>query len=314
MRKGFVFYKTLTETLVNKIGFQTSNYIFSYENQGENVVLATSRDETDGGNSSTIFLYDELSRWTPDNYNLIVKRDYIIQIPQFLFGEKGVASKESNLGIALSWTSKSSSQRGIIPIGSFNGDISLSKEIYLRTTFKKNNLRGEVNLETILYLKEHRGRSSNGFSEIPGTILGVLDSCTIIIDGSGSSFPIVEVSEPGEPLWWVEINWTDPLTDSFNEEYVSINLNTANKFFKTLNLDKGLSNSPVMIEIISSAIQIIIENLKSSGDWESIESGENLEDGSVAQAIYYFLTTFEWDFSSSQNLAKSIRKDLENRL
>jgi hypothetical protein len=69
-----------------------------------------------------------------------------------------------------------------------------------------------------------------------------------------------------------------------------------------------------LIDIVASALQIIIQKVKESEYWSEIVSGQNIEQGSIAQAIQYFITTFDWKADSPENLALSIRKDFDSRL
>jgi hypothetical protein len=146
-----------------------------------------------------------------------------------------------------------------------------------------------------------------------GVLLGTFDQFTIILDGNGSMFPIVEVFEPSQPLWWVRCDWTDPLIDRFDED-IQICLNGCHPNYKLLKTESGLKGSPLLIEIIASALQIIVEKLKESEYWEDIISGRNYEQGSIAEAANYFITNFQWDTHSSERLALTIRKDLESRI
>ena len=68
-------------------------------------------------------------------------------------------------------------------------------------------------------------------------------------------------------------------------------------------------------EIIASALVLIITKLKGQEDyWDATISGNNLETGSVSEAIYYFVNTLEWDVSTPETISLSIRKFFDQRM
>ncbi|MDG0032707.1 hypothetical protein MMB68_24470 [Priestia sp. Y58] len=314
MNSYISFYQTLTPNLQNRIGFEGGNYEFSYKNGEGLFKLSTDPLDSQENKDNHLYLQDLDSKWDADNCCLIVERSGVINNPSFLFGPNGVASINSKIGIALTWFSKSSNQRGVVPIAELVHDLNNFIEFDLYHAFNPGQLKGTVTIELALYLKENKENNFPNLAKYEGTILGILDSYTVVIDGNGSMFPILEVNEPSQPLWWVSCDWSDPLSDAFSEENVCINLNTSHRFAKFLNAENGIGSSPMLIEIISSAVQIIIQKAQESGVWDNIESGSGVEPGSIGQAIYYFIQTFNWDVSSPERLARSIREDLEKRI
>jgi hypothetical protein len=308
------FYQTLTNELMNKIGFEGSQYVFSYSNDDD--IYHLEKDSVNGQESrdNHLYLQDPQNIWDVEQHNLILNRKGTINNSLFLFGQNGLASEDSVLGIALSWFSKSSNQRGIVPVAEITHSLYEPTEFVFQHIFNPGQIKGKITLELIIYLKHKGSKQFSNLASNEGTVLGVLDSYVLVIDGNGSMFPILEVRDPLQPLWWVNCDWSDPLTDSFSEENISIVLNAGHKSSKLLNSENGLGSSPLLIEIISSAIQIIIHKAKESGVWDSIETGSGVEPGSIGQAIYYFIQTFGWDISSPERLARSIREDLERRI
>ena len=67
-------------------------------------------------------------------------------------------------------------------------------------------------------------------------------------------------------------------------------------------------NPDYLSEIMASAIQIIIEKIRGNpGDWEKIMSDRDFLPGSIAQILQYMRQSFDWDFTSPEELAKDIR-------
>ena len=70
-----------------------------------------------------------------------------------------------------------------------------------------------------------------------------------------------------------------------------------------------------MIEIMASALTIIITELKQDTNyWEDTVNGNNLQRGSVSEAVYYFITTHRWDVTSTESLSISIHKFFDQRV
>src|SRR5699024_10668208 len=125
---------------------------------------------------------------------------------------------DSVLGIAIRWHSRDSAQMQIIPIATlsaFNSNLHKETEIGI----EKGVIRGKLTLEVILYMQQP---SLNQNQIASGTVLGILGSNIILIDGNSSIFPILEIDDPSKPLWWVECNFEDPLYDLFIDDNASV--------------------------------------------------------------------------------------------
>ncbi|MBS4196447.1 P-loop NTPase family protein [Lederbergia citri] len=311
MQNTIPLYRSIDENLFKKIGYEVEPVMFShyFEEEERTFTLAEEGEEK----PNVYLMNDKEGIWDPNIHDLTIRQRCSLENPGFLFGSSGVATKDSRLGIAVNWYSRSSSMRSIEPLSTIVADEVGPREFDIEVTYKPGQLRGSVVIETVLYLENPGKWSEPGYATKVGTILGVLDSKTLYIDGEGSEFPIVEIEDPAKPLWWVECNWTDPMIDLFDQENVRIYLNLKHRYAKDLNLRKGIAQSPLLIEILASSFQIIINELGQSQDWADIKIGQNVEKGSIGEAIYYFLNTFGWDTSSSEKLARTIREDLYSR-
>ncbi|UTR10187.1 hypothetical protein MM300_20280 [Evansella sp. LMS18] len=307
------FFPKINENMLNRIGYQATQYEFSYIHDGDVQLLETNFLDNKG---DSIGFTDPRHEWVPEDHNLIIRRTYTINMLNFLFGPKGVANNKAEVGIGIIWSSKSSNNRGTKKIATFSKDKASPVTFNSELTFFPGELRESINIQTVIFIsspgvplpgEEHIGNE-------PGIILGILDNYNIIIEGNGSVFPIVEVNQSSMPLWWVSCDWTDPQEDSFDEENVRICLNRAHPHFKILNYENGLKDSPMLFDIVASAIQIIIQKVKESDSWNEIIQGQNLLPGSVGEAVKYFIDTFDWETNSPDQLALTIRKDLESRI
>lgn len=312
MASNILLYPTLTEELQKKIRFQKKPFAFYYEKDEEECEL---KDEPTEAYSSIYLIKDEAGIWSQDEYNLCFRRQYCLRTFQCLFGELGIACHSAKLGIAIIWTSSDSKQRGVIPVGTFCEHDSIL-EATAEQKYHKAQLRGEVNFSTILYIAEAGipSEDERHLANENGYILGELDNYTIKLDGSGSAFPVFEVYEEGQPLWYVKCDWMDPTMDLF-EDCVSINLNTAHKNYKYIDQKQKVFNSQLLAEIMASALTIIIEKLRlDPGYWEQITINDSLEHGSVGQAIYYFMDTLQWDLSTPESVSLCARKFFDQRM
>mgnify|MGYP000754980168 FL=1 len=123
-----------------------------------------------------------------------------------------------------------------------------------------------------------------------------------------------EIHEPGQPLWYVKCDWIDPTYDLFSDS-VSIYINTAHKNYKYLDKTKRTFDEQLLKEIMASALGVIITKLKEQENyWDATTSGEDLQNGSVSEAIHYFIDTLEWDVSGPEAMSLSIRKFFDQRI
>lgn len=304
-------FPMITDELLQSIKLETSEYFFYYIRNEEEVQL--NFEEISEG-ASVYAITDNQGVWMPDYYNLGIKRSYTLSNYKSLFGENGIACRNSVLGLAVIWKSSDSKQRGAINIGDIcNSDKSLT--LNLNYEFSKAQLRGEVEFTTIIYVKQlgTPSKEEEHLANTYGCILGEIDKFIIKLDGSGSMFPLYEVNEPNQTLWYIKCEWEDPMYDQFSE-CVSIYINVGHKNYKYLDKTKKTFDEQLLKEIIASALFILISKLKEENYWDVIIDGVDLESGSVAEAVNYFINTLEWDVSTPELLSISIRRFFDQRM
>lgn len=317
MTSAFNMYPMLTPELTDKSVFSAEGFEFSYTEDNENFSL--NLDEINGIQESfSACLRDPRCVWYPDSNNLIVRKSGTIENPAVLFGVEGIAVSDAVIGAAIIWISSKSDQRGVIPCGHF---VAKTKKFEFSTEyqFDKSSIKGSLQLQLVLYLKKSGTVKENEqhLNNTSGTIYGVIEQCEIYTDGNGSIFPIATVNEPGKPLWWVYYNETaDPMNDYFDEENVEIRLNKAHPHFDSLKIDVSLKESPLFVEVLSSALMVIINSVRENlgPDWESTIASRDFSHGSIAEAIYYFIHKLQWDITSQTNISKSIHTYFDKSL
>ena len=307
MKNNISLFPMLTESLKENIRVSFTRYNFYY-----NSIYDLDSELIRGSDKLHELIDSQLKVWNKERNNICFTRTCKIADCKSLFGSDGIATSDSKLGIALIWFSSDSKQRGVKPIIEFSKD---DKELEANIEFESENgqFRGLINFQTIIYLSQFGSakEDESNLANVPGTILGELDNKFMIeLDGSGSFFPIYDyAATKTASLWNVTCDWTDPSHDKFVEK-VQININTNHINYVHLRDD----NHQLLIEVISSALELIILKLQSNSEqWRLLED-EDFEPGSVLDAVSYFIKNLEWDVNNPESLSSSIRAFMERRM
>ena len=313
MSVSLPLFPVLTKEKRHKIRFTViEDYKFLYQRDGEAYLLTS--DETYDG-SGIYKIIDDRGNWNPNEDNLCITRLFYFSNTSSLFGADGLACSNAVIGVALMWTSADSKQRGVIPIGEIINNNN-TEEFDLEYEFNRAQLRGRIDVKTILYIKKSGVPEKNEMhlANQSGYVLGEIDHNSILIDGSGSVFPIYEISDPNQTLWYVQCNWDDPTYDSFSES-IELVINRAHKNFKYLDRTKRTFNVQLMNEIMAQTLLIIVSKVKDDPNyWEDTINGNNLQKGSVSEAVSYFINTLGWDTLSPETLSISIHKFFDRKV
>ena len=171
---------------------------------------------------------------------------------------------------------------------------------------------------TILYVQKEAENVHPGEEHLineAGVTIGTIDSIALDFDSLYMDFPIKEVKDPNMPLWWLELNqWDDPTQDPFNEDYVCLYLNSHYSFCPKVG--DTIKNVDILVEIVSTAYLMIIKKIEEMGYLVPTLDGNNLEVGSISQAMYYFYTSCDPALKpeSIDLLQKTIRINIERML
>lgn len=287
--KSYKLYKIISEQLQKAVGFSMTTPSFSCidinNNEHEIEILECSGNKKWRLRSVDGYYLNDCSLKMIINGNFLESNK--------LFDTNGIVPENAILGLATKWASRGSNIQGVIQ---WDGDISVDSspdsDYSLVQLFPAASLKGELILETFLYLKENNS-SSKKFATVRGSHLGILDVSTFYLDGNGSVFPIEEINNPNEPLWKVYINSDNYYEDDFTEN-VSLLINKAHPGYQALNCQNFGKNSPIFNEIICSALLIIIQKCISESSFKELFSQEHRQNesyrGSIAQAVLGFLT------------------------
>ena len=297
------FFKTIEDSnYLDEIKYSKKKISFAYKKGSDYKDLEYS--ETD----SILEVKDSKHEWDITEMGLRIKLSFSISNCCPLFGPDGITTEDSELGVAAICTSTVSDRLEAFKIASIT---KKDNQLSIDTSFEleKGKYRGNIVIKLALYLLKP-GKRESGFPHKTGTLLGAIDEFAIRVSDNGNLFPIYEGDYPGMPLWWVNCQWTDIELDPFDKENVCVVINRSSKGYVKIQRD---NNNPdycpgYLAEVMASAIQVIIEKIRSnSDDWSKIMSDRDYTRGSIADTIQYMRKTFEWDFNTPESLAKDIR-------
>ena len=317
MSELFNMYPVLTKNRIEqaKITF-TSLACFYIDNDVEHSLNIDIQTESSNSLSFVADINDPKCVWDISIHELGIRKEILAENFSAWFGPKGVAARNATIGLALQWISAKTDQRGIIPFAEIKMN-SLSQTYTASHVFSKQTLKDSLILETVAYLKDI-GTPEDDEAYLcsqTGTILGIIDHCELFLEGNGSLFPIATINDPNKPLWTVYYDKTaDPMEDLFDNEHVEIRLNKAHPNYEQLMTESGPKESPLFLEVISSALMIIILSAKEGlgTEWNNVVNGQGeYRHGSIAEAINYFVIKLGWDVSSTVDLAQSIHSFID---
>ncbi len=263
-------YPSLSDRIMqkNKVSIDKNSYeldlsydVFEDEEVKNNLLAQTSK------NSLFYSLYDSQGIWTPDTHNLKVSGKFTITNPMGLYGESGIAPKDSSIGLAIRWCSGLSKKRGVKIIGDIDKSTE-SQEIPFCVVFDKSSLRGSVTFYYELFINSNAvgSQAEQHLANTKGTIIGEKQIYIVDIDAKEQNFPIELFEDPDAPLWKLYVEDEDPRYISWGPEAVKILLNQAHKDYKYINQKFKTKYSPVLLrEILASAVSLYINTLQ---DWQ----------------------------------------------
>lgn len=306
------FYPTITEEILNNAGCNCGKYDFSYNIEDRYKPLRAK-------GKMTIKLEDSLESWKIENDGLRVTRQVSFEYPDFLYGDKGVAPKDSELSVCIIWTNRNLTQMGyILPSSesSTNG-----RRIYnFMYDFEPGEIKGDLLLETVLYVKKPAveiKETEINLVNLSGVTVGTLDVVSLDFDSLYMDFPIRDIKEKGQPLWWIEFNqWEDPTKDPFSEDTICLYLNSYYDYCPKVG--DTIKNAEVLVEIISTAYLMIFEKIRDMGEQYLTRTldGVDLEPGSISMIMNYFYSGCDPALrtESIDMLQKTIRINIEKML
>ncbi len=296
------FYPTITDSLMEEAGYTAAEYIFSYSLDGTEKKLISK-------GKSTIKLEDPFEAWKLDNDGVRLKRKISFEFPEELYGKNGVACTGAELGVCIIWINRALTQMGtILPTNEYTEDSI--KHYEFNHYFSGGTIKGDLELRLQAYIKKASGNVSFDEEHLmneEGVTVGTFDIARVDFGSIYMEFPIQEISNKAQPLWWLETSiWTDPRVDSFSEENVKIYLNTA--YESCPKFGDTIKHEDVLIDIIATVYTMLFNRVDELKLLNDTIDDINLEPGSICKMLQHFVASrvVDLDFSSEERLHKSI--------
>lgn len=253
--------------------------------------------------SISINEYDD--GWDPQLYGLHYHQSFKIGNPSAFFGHSEITDSANRIGVAVHIFSADSKFQKTMVLPQDVYDTVDSLDIEFDYDFEKSWMRGKINLEFFFFLKSSKVQHPFQANE-EGMRLSydnLFQTC-LTVDGTGSTFPITEVENPGGPLWQMRKLWSDPLVDAFDASSVQIELNSKHPKFKALVNSSSTSNgvSAVLMEqIMAQAVAMIIAETANdmAADGSDFENDVPAE-GSVAKVVQYWINLYDIDIKNDK--------------
>lgn len=303
----FFFPKT-NPSLIDNAGCACDTYRFSYKAEGNMHPLEATK-------KAPVKLSESTETWKVESDGLNIKRRVVIEFPDMLKGPNGVACAEAELGVCIIWTNRSLTQRGyILPVE----ETKVGGSIVVRFDydFAPGQVRGDLMLETVLYIKKKADNVRSGEMSLineAGVTVGELDTVTLDFGNAYMDFPIMEVNEKDQPLWWMEFSqWEDPTTETFSEDNVRLYLNSY--YGSCPKVGDDIKNLDMLIEIITTAYFLIFTKIADidKNMLEKTKQDSELEEGSICKMMSWFCSGCdpELRFDSPELLQKTIHQNV----
>lgn len=304
MNRSFL-YPTLNDELLENLKITVYEQLFyTTDKFGKQV-----RVNIDNEDASNIIMNDTEGIWNAEFNDLIIEQKIVLGNCKVLFGNQGIANKDSLIGVSVSWWSKSSKRRESYKIDTISIDDS-KKSLSVTLTFPSSSFRKQVNYSVNLFSLDNSNENSI-YANSQGLILGNIFESRLILEGAGSIFPIVSISDAKSPLWYLNCDWTD-YNDSFSDSVVLI-LNKEHKNYRYLDSNDSKNyNNEMFIEVMISVTVQIIMTAVNKGDIEEITIDRNLVTGSIGELIKYYIDTYEISSYDITEVNKSIVKGVRN--
>ena len=305
--ENLYFFPTINEKMLEDAGCYYTKYEYSYLIEGSYHPLKAK-------GKNIIKLEDSLESWKIEDDGLRITRQVTLEYPKTLKGKDGVACEEAEIGICIIWTNRALSQMGYILPESTVRD-GIAERYNFRYEFPVGEIKGDLTLETVVYIKTAAQNVKSNETHLineAGVTVGIIDSVSLNFENAYMEFPIKDVKEAKQPLWWLEFKqWEDPRYDAFDEDNICLYLNSYYDYCPKVG-DK-IKNIELLIEIISTAYMMIISKIDEMGFLNDTLNDVNLEPGSISKVIFYFYKNcaVPLKYESIDSLQKSIHQNID---
>ncbi len=258
-------------------------------------------------NKKIFQLVDDDYEWNPKEQSLFLTLKIKMNNVSSLFGKSGSCYKDATLGVGLVWKPEKSRIKRckkLFEIDSSNNSIDcIVKDIELP------NISSNVDFNIVIYISKPGSVDGNPFfANEEGMILYSELLWTIIMEGNGSIFPVYEIEDEGGPIWSYYCDVIDITDEPFDREHIEIRINTKHPSYSMVHPKSPTYSQAYVNEILSSALAVIILDLRSKQENNLIDLSEECERGSILEALKYFSDKLGFKINDNYNsLLNSIK-------
>lgn len=310
MKLDLHLYPTLNDDIQEEVEISYSIPNFKYSRVdiiGGREVNKYETIKIDLNNNEYVELFDQNSKWDVAYENLIVSQSIYIDKPSKFFGENGLAEQGSRIGVGVVWYSRDSKQRGAKHITSFSYR-NQSVQANMELEFERHQLRGKLHYEIILYIDSIDEKRNSYLANEYGMVLGNVFNLELILEGDGSTFPIVSIEEDDMPLWSLYCEWND-LNDPFDES-VRLRLNFKHKDYDLLNMESNKFDENLFKQIMINVVSIIIQTAVDRNEIELLEENDDFDRGTIGELIKYYIQTYEIKYDTPTDIFSSVMNSI----
>lgn len=290
-------FPTLTKQMIQQSKFNLDK-VKACDEKGRELIVRGDRH---------IQFDNETNDWSMDKDGIYLTLSFSIQNIKAFYGRGGVAGPGTILSVAAILKSPISCRRD-----TFSSEVMISEmddQVKGDVVVVMNHFdyRDSATLDLVLYVRS--GGGCLGFADEQGYVLGIMQSLSLSLNGEGSIFPIDTISSEKNFLWRLECDYSDATVDRFDES-IALVFNDKHPLYKNLEIDKINLQNPLLLSILSHAIQLLIEKVTSELTTDQLFNGNGISEGSVGAAVRFFVINFAHSRDDPTELAYEIQQYL----
>lgn len=298
-------FKTISSDELSKlkISIDRKYYYFS-----ETDVKEIKEQKFENSSNEKMFqLVDDDYEWNPKINSLFMDLNLSLKNCSCIFGKNGTCYKDAIIGIGLSWKPDKSRIKRCIKIGEITTNDN--EKNFTINSIELQNISSNVSFKLFMYVVKPGTIDGNPFfGNEQGIVIHDENAWTIIVDGGGSVFPIIETEEENGPLWYFKCDVSDICEENFDDDHILIVLNKKHPLYPSIHPKSPEYNDFFQSEVLSSAITCIVMAIRNKQPNGKIDFDQEYESGSILQVLSYFKEKLGFNINGSyQELISSIK-------
>ncbi len=304
MKMNSKLYKTLTQKEFADLNLQVSR---RYSYKAEDEIREIKEAPFDDSSAKNVFqLIDDNYEWNPKEQSLRLNFEAKLSNTKLLFGLGGVCHEDAKLGVGLVWKPKKSRIKRCQRLGYL--DVG-QNEMVISSSFDIPNLSSDVEFYLVIYIARAGHDEGNAYlANDEGMVVYSERLWTIIVEGEASIFPITEIEDEGGPIWSYRCDVNDLTQDVFDKDGIEIYLNVKHPSYPLICTKSENYCEPYVNEVLSTALAVIIIDLRSKQEGNAFDLNEDCEKDSVLNVLKYYSDKLGFKINESYDaLLRSIK-------